>query len=251
MNKQRVVHAALTAVALAAAVPLAGAATTWTSSDCTASGSGSGNSYICGSGTGAMTAQAWSTTGSGGTYRTATVTRWDGGFGVNNGGSSEGSSPQHALDNQNNTDLIGLSFAQRVTLSSLKLGWVHNDSDLSVLAYTGASAPSSLTGFSAATLLGAGSGWSLVGNYANVGTNTKTINTGDASSSWWLVSAYNSNFGSGTGLGGGNDYVKLLSVAGTPEEPPGVPEPGTLALAGVALLGAWRLRRKGKASPTA
>ena len=255
MNKQRLASTALAALALAAFSPVASAASTWNfGSGCSGSNGGTyGNVWTCGSGDSQVWAQAWSTAegdGDEGTYRTAELERYSGsGFGVRNRewNNGDGQSPEHATDNQNGTDLIALSFAQSVTLSSLSVGWWQEDSDLSVLAYTGAGTPS-LSNMTAADLLDAGSGWTLVGNYASAGaTSTKSINSGNFSSSWWLISAYNSNFG-GSGLGQGNDYVKLLAVAGTrytpPPPPPGVPEPGTLALAGIALAGAWQVRRR-------
>lgn len=144
------------------------------------------------------------------------------------------------------------------------------DSDISVWAWTGtgtppASADASILGknFNAATaintlsLTSAASGWSLVGNYANVGQMTNPDNFVDISSStpifssFWLVSAYtggaagsscsNCTTQNGYMLDSGNDAFKLLQVAGSQKS---VPEPGSIVLLGLGLLGIAATRRR-------
>lgn len=205
-----------------------------------------GNSWNCaptGSGDPSLVASAWSNTLSGAKYAVANLDDNAGsGFGVKN--QTEGlnvASPNHSLDNSVNNDMMLLSFASSVVLKQLTLGWYSGDSDVTVLRYTGTSAPVFVN-------LGAGdllaNGWALVGNYADLGTNATNINAAGANSSWWLISAYNSTFGSGAGLSAGDDYIKVLSVAGDKSIPgKSVPEPGSLALVTLALFGAAGTRR--------
>lgn len=67
------------------------------------------------------------------------------------------------------------------------------------------------------------------------------VNSNNLSSSFWLITAYNSAFG-GTSLSTGNDAIKVLGVSTGVAT--GVSAPGTLALAGLALVGMGALRRR-------
>lgn len=160
------------------------------------------------------------------------------------------SSPNHAVDNSVGKESIMLSFQNKVNLSWLDIGWSYNDSDLSVLAYTGAGTPT-LAGSTYNSLLS--NGWSLVGQYANVATSTSltapSLNLGTAlSSSYWMIAAYNSTFGgacTGGVCGDSNDYVKIFAVAGNTISNGGkVSEPTALLLFGTALIGIAGLRRR-------
>lgn len=172
-------------------------------------------------------------------------------------------SPQHAADNRNGTDLFMLKFKDSVDLETVKIGWNGTDnpqsggsgSDMSILAYTGSekTAPA-IANKTFSSLLS--SGWTLVGHYGNVGSpsnNTLTINS-NISSSWWLVSAYNANYGSsgvsssGQPITSSVDYFKLMNVAGTVTPPSNqVPEPSSLALAAAGLIGMLGFSRRRQA----
>lgn len=199
--------------------------------------------------------------------------------GIGAGGES---APEHAFDAIGNHEVLVLSFAEAVRLSSLRIGWYQTDSDVQIYRWDGCqactapagSAGNPNTGSPTGNFNPASSGWTLVktadidlegtasGGY-NGGTNTTTkdtiaitATTNVAASSWWLVSAY---LGAASGdYGQGNDYVKILAVgACTSSSPqtgacaPGttttVPEPMSAALVMVALaggLGARKLRQR-------
>jgi|WetSurMetagenome_2_1015567.scaffolds.fasta_scaffold09460_2 hypothetical protein len=178
--------------------------------------------------------------------------------------------PNHALDNKGNTEAVLLSFSSSVVLSSIGIGYtcvgtncagtgVNGDAggaDLSVFRYVGTSPPSpSLAGTGASLSSMIAAGWQLVGNYGDVVQDTSNpynlVNSGNLGSSWWLISAYNTAWGTTSTNGGaldqGNDYFKLYAVAGTKTPGGGggsVPEPASIALVGAALLGIMATRRR-------
>lgn len=190
-------------------------------------------------------ASAWANTvGSGNTLvEDAYLAVWSGGLGaynrdyVNGTDAGESSSPEHAIDNNGRYEMALFTFSQMVELNSLEIGWRGNDSDMSVLAWTGAGEPPSTAGMQWSDLVGAG--WTLVGQYADVALNTwRSINEAGYASRYWLIGAHNPTFG-GSAFSTGNDAIKLSGLSGTVVVP--APATALLMLAGLLM----RRRRRG------
>lgn len=199
-------------------------------------------------------ARAYSSTATGSTYATAGINQQGvgSGFGIWNRSEDRNSgAPNHAMDNSTpGIDMLLLQFTAAEVLKTVTIGWSGTDGDFQVLRWTGASnatfstVNSSIVGKTANDLVAASGGWALVTLVDGAGNiNTPDVvygvNAGNASSSFWLISAFNSAFG-GTGATSGIDAIKVLGVTtGIP-----VSAPGTLALAGLGLLGAGVVRRR-------
>jgi hypothetical protein len=251
--------------------PPAFAAISWTFSACANGGVGA----TCAVSSGGVTAiaQAWSNTKNNSantvfdnSMETAYLRQYSGGLGVTNlDGATAASNcgtgkdcseadslaPEHAVDNNGRYDSILFTFSQAITLAQVVIGWPTstppNDSDISVLAYTGSGAPT-LDGKTFANMMSITGGWKLAGNYADAA-NLSAVNVNGANgytSQYWLLAAYNPNFGTTAGLDTGNDYVKFLTIAGN--KPGRVPEPNVLLLFGIAAMaGFWNYRNRVRA----
>ncbi len=246
------------------------------------------NSYNCTGSTGVTaTASAWSAdrgTGTDGLTAPASGQYYASAYMAQYGNSGFGAAsrteligvlpPDHSFDSLNpgTQDLMLLDFGSTsVILNQIGIGWKGgpwNQADITVMRWSGSSAPGRVTTSSPRSTDGEqnliSTGWSLVGSYADL-TPDSTLpfgsspaNTGATqASSWWLISTFNTALNGGTTAcksstgtnatcSQGNDAFKLNFISATvvPPPPPGkAPEPGSLALAGVALAGLFGVRR--------
>lgn len=142
-----------------------------------------------------------------------------GSFGAYGLGAEYAPTPDHALDNANsNFDMLLFTFDQAVSLDSASISWWKKDSDMTVLAYTGA-------GDAAGSLLNktwkqaiTAETWSG-GHFSDVAQQGGTVasNPLAVTSKSWLVGTFLEPVGKlfsgfGTNTKTGSDYVKLKSV---------------------------------------
>jgi hypothetical protein len=254
---------------VATSTPQALTVSAWSSNSDRGTSTGSGNQYsLSGSGFASSHLSNQGTSGFGGTSRTEAQSA----FASGDTTPLDPNAPNHAFDSvaPGNFDMLMLDFgSSSVILDQIGIGWTGGDADLMVMRWTGSTPPPRTTG----TVGGTGgtggnqnlnstlwnsatpgtAGWQLVGTYGNLATDNSTpfggsaVNTGaNQASSWWLISAFNTTLlGTNTACAtcdAGNDSFKFNFIK--TRTPGSVPEPGTLALAMVAVGGIFAARRR-------
>ena len=143
---------------------------------------------------------------------------------------------QHAIDNTNAYESLVLSFATAVTLNSLQINFKATNADATILEYKGTGDPTTaLTTESYSSLLCATASssncWNLVTNLLGMSTGTAgNLITGGTASQYWMVGAY-LPIGKNGAYNGVNDAFKVSGFTATRAS---VPEPGSIALFGIA-----------------
>ncbi len=155
---------------------------------------------------------------------------------------------QHAIDNAGAYESLLFTFQSAVTLNSVSIGFPQPgnglDSDATVLVYTGSGDPTpNLSMRTYADLLT--NNWKIAGNLFDMVPGTPGYLSGaQPSSKYWMVGAF-MNIGGNQMIAHDSliDTIKISGITVTPRL--SIPEPGSLALLGIASLGLLFRRKKG------
>ncbi len=211
--------------------------------DCNNSGVGNTCEFISNTGE-EIKVNAYSTNNNNGTgaFAQATLTVWSGGIGVKNPfDSNESSSPNHATDNSGKDDLVVFQhYDPSYLFTGFQIGWKSTDADITAwIGGNSLGANYDFTGKHFSDL--AGLGFTKF-TFNNVSVNTTQDLDPDTIGRYLIIAP--TEFDSRTNCGPRHrsacdqyDYFKISQISG--DEPVTVPEPGTLALFGIAIFGFW------------
>lgn len=168
------------------------------------------------------------------------------GYGADGSGYGNSGGDSHAIDNGGKYEFVMFDFGDKdFSLDAFDIGWYSGDSDVTVMAYQGGTPGSQpaehINGVNLSGL--AANGWSVISHHSNPGTGSESVNSNlePVYSSYWIIGAYMSAVGAGSGdmITDSNwDGIKLAGITGTISSPPptnSVPEPSTLLMMALGL----------------
>lgn len=201
-----------------------------------------------------LRATAWSDTGSsnpgvGNNFEAASLRRWSGGFGVQNKFGNDTSSPEHAVDNNNNFDFIVFELDREINLSSVTMNeYGTGDSDITVWVGNSDSDFSTQLDLTGQGFSDLDAAYTRAENHENAGSPRTAYFPEDGNLMGNVIIVAASILPTYNGM---KDYFKLKKLAGgfdedTPPPSTEISEPSSLAVIAFGLAAVCFVRRRRK-----